>query len=49
MTATITFQMVADGTEVTVHQANIPDTIPDDDAEASLTDLLGNLADTVGA
>ncbi|WP_227356338.1 SRPBCC family protein [Haladaptatus salinisoli] len=44
MTTTITFEPVANGTEVTVHQEGIPEDIPVDDATAGWTDSLENLA-----
>ncbi|WP_129113718.1 SRPBCC domain-containing protein [Halegenticoccus tardaugens] len=43
MTVTITFEEVADGTELTVVQEGIPENIPVDDAEAGWTDSLENL------
>ncbi len=44
MTTTITFEPVANETEVSVHQEGIPTDIPVDDATAGWTDSLENLA-----
>jgi uncharacterized protein YndB with AHSA1/START domain len=48
MTVTVTFEAVDDGTEVTVHQAGIPEVIPPEDANAGWNDSLENLAELVG-
>lgn len=47
MRTTTTFEEVPDGTEVTVHQEELPEAIPPEDARAGWTDSLGNLADIV--
>lgn len=48
ITATITFEPVDGGTEVTVVQENLPAAIPVEDATAGWTDSLGKLAELVG-
>ena len=47
MTVTVTFEAVPDGTEVTVRQEGIPESIPPEDANAGWNDSLGNLAGLV--
>ena len=47
MTTTVTFGKVSGGTEVTAHQAGIPENIPPQDANEGWNDSLGNLADVV--
>ncbi|MDJ1434696.1 SRPBCC family protein [Halostagnicola sp. A-GB9-2] len=49
MTVTVTFEAVADGTEVTVRQENIPEAIPPSDANEGWNDSLETLADLVTA
>ena len=49
MTTTVTFEAVPDGTEVTVHQAGIPEAISPENANEGWTDSLGNLAEIVEA
>lgn len=47
MTVTVTFEEVPQGTEVTVHQENIPEAVPPSDANAGWNDSLESLADLV--
>ena len=47
MTTTVTFEKVSGGTEVTAHQAGIPENIPPQDANEGWNDSLGNLAELV--
>ena len=49
MTVTVTFRDIPEGTEVTVHQENIPPAIPPSDANEGWADSLSNLASVVEA
>ena len=46
-TTTVTFEKVPDGTEVTVRQTGIPESIPPENANEGWIDSLENLADVV--
>ena len=47
MTVTVTFEAVEGGTEVTVHQENVPEVVSREDATAGWNDSLANLAAVV--